>query len=253
MGVRESTRAPRLLGTPGSREPLIHLDTSFLIRALVHGTPEDRALRSWIRAGTPLAMCAVGWAEFLCGPLEESHLELVRRFVNEIVPFGSEAATKAALLFNRTGRRRGSLADCMIAATAIAAGAMLATSNRDDFEYPSTEHWEFCCGIQYHRVEKEKLLYASSLWLARKLLGMEQAKPGSKYVDDESAMNQMMYEMKYSPGVLPIDLFPTGRNSWSLDPIVVHANWAVGIGTKEHRLREGGHWYVDEMLKELGI
>jgi hypothetical protein len=126
-------------------------------------------------------------------------------------------------------------------------------SNRNDFEYPSTRDCEFCCGIQYYRAEKTKLLYSASLWLARKLLGMEQAKPDSKYVDDESAMNQTMYEMKYNPGVLPIDLFPTGRNSWSLDPIVVHANWAVGIGTKEHRLREGGHWYVDEMLKELGI
>lgn len=54
--------------------------------------------------------------------------------MNEIVPFDSEAATRTALLFNRTGRRSGSLADCMVAATAIAAGAMLATSNRDDFE-----------------------------------------------------------------------------------------------------------------------
>ena len=127
-------------------------------------------------------------------------------------------------------------------------------SNRNDFKHPSTGNCEFCCGIQYYRAEKEKLLYAASLWLARKLLEMEKAKPGSKYVDDESAMNQSMYEMKYVPGVLPIDLFPTGRNSWSLSPIVVHANWVVGIGAKERRLRESGHWYVDdEMLKEVGI
>lgn len=113
---------------------MIHLDTSFLIRALVHGTPEDRDLRSWIRAGTPLAMSTVGWAELLCGPLAESHLALVQRIVDEIVPFDVAAATRAAQFFNRTGRRRGSLADCMIAATAIEAGATLATSNRDDFE-----------------------------------------------------------------------------------------------------------------------
>lgn len=113
---------------------MIHLDTSFVIRALVHGTAEDRALRSWIKTGTPLAMCAVGWTELLCGPLEESHLALVQRIVAEIVPFESKAATRAAQLFNRTGRRRGSLADCMIAAIAIDAEAMLATSNRDDFE-----------------------------------------------------------------------------------------------------------------------
>ena len=113
---------------------MIHLDTSFLIRSLVRGTPEDRALRSWIKAGTPLAMGAVGWAELLGGPLEGSQLALVQRIVSGIVPFDAEAAVRAAQLFNLTGRRRGSLADCMIAASAIDAGAMLATSNRNDFE-----------------------------------------------------------------------------------------------------------------------
>ena len=113
---------------------MIHLDTSFLIRALVHGTDEDRALRSWIEAGTPLAMCAVGWAEFLCGPLEEAHLALVRRIVGHIASFDEETAALAAHLFNRSGRRRGTLADCMIAAAAMNAAAMLASSNPADFK-----------------------------------------------------------------------------------------------------------------------
>ena len=112
---------------------MIHLDTSFLIRSLVRQTPEDRALRSWIKAGTPLAMSAVGWAELLCGPLEEHHFALVRRILAEIVPFDAEAAALAAQLFNRTGRRRGTLADCMIAATAMRADAPLASSNPADF------------------------------------------------------------------------------------------------------------------------
>ena len=49
----------------------IQLDTSFLIRALVSGSDEDMRLRGWIGDGVPIAMSAVAWAEFLCGPLAE--------------------------------------------------------------------------------------------------------------------------------------------------------------------------------------
>jgi len=134
VGRQEPERAASNFSPQGSILPLIHVDTSFLIRALVQGTAEDRILRSWLKADTPLAMSAVGWAELLCGPLEEAHLALVRRIVSQIAPFEAETATLAAHLFNRSGRRRGTLADCMIAATAMNAGAMLASSNPADFK-----------------------------------------------------------------------------------------------------------------------
>ena len=54
---------------------MIHLDTSFLILALAPGSPENRRLQEWVDTGETLSMSAVGWAEFLCGPLDTADLE----------------------------------------------------------------------------------------------------------------------------------------------------------------------------------
>ncbi len=112
---------------------MIHLDTSFLIRSLVHQSAEDRRLRAWLLAGEGLGMSAVAWAEFLCGPLDQAQAELAEHIVPRRSAFGDSEAVIAAQLFNESGRRRGSLADCMVAATAIRAGATLATANPGDF------------------------------------------------------------------------------------------------------------------------
>jgi predicted nucleic acid-binding protein len=112
---------------------MIHLDSSFLIRALAEGTPQDRKLRAWLAAEEALGMSAVAWAEFLCGPVEAAEMELVDRIVADRVAFDEAEAALAARLFNESGRRRGSLADCMIAASAIRAGVPLATENPKDY------------------------------------------------------------------------------------------------------------------------
>ena len=112
---------------------MIHLDTGFLIRALVAGSTEDRTLRAWIRNGEALGISAIGWAEFLCGPLEASHRALAARFISAPVSFTVDDALVAARLFNDSGRRRGTFVDCMIAAAALRAGAALATTNPSEF------------------------------------------------------------------------------------------------------------------------
>ena len=110
-----------------------HLDTNFLINALVAGTPEDQRLRHWIRQGVVISVSSVGWAEFLCGPVSEEDRQRARKVVGAPLSLGEMEAAQAAELFNAGGRKRGTLPDCLIAATALLAGAALATSNSGDF------------------------------------------------------------------------------------------------------------------------
>ena len=113
---------------------MIHLDTSFLIRALVRDSPEDTRIQEWIKADEPLGMSVIAWAEFLCGPVNETALSLASLIVKQRLDFTEDMAAFSARLFNGAGRRRGTMVDCMIAATAIVAGATLATCNAGDFE-----------------------------------------------------------------------------------------------------------------------
>ena len=112
---------------------MIHLDTSFLIRALTSDSQEDARLREWIGAKQPLAMSTVAWAEFLCGPVDETAVSVASVVVGRQSRFTEEMAVIAARLFNGSGRRRGTMVDCMIAAAALAEGAAVATGNPDDF------------------------------------------------------------------------------------------------------------------------
>lgn len=112
---------------------MIHLDTSFLIRALMADTPAAAAIDGWIASGEILLVSAVAWAEFLCGPVSAGQLERAARIVGNPVDFTAQDATVAARLFNATGRRRGTMPDCMIAASALRHDAPLATGNTADF------------------------------------------------------------------------------------------------------------------------
>jgi len=112
---------------------MIHLDANFLIRGMVPETPQAVSLRAWLASGEAVGMSTVAWAEFLCGPVAEPILERAARIVAERVPLVEEDAGVAAKLFNASGRRRRSLADCLIAATALRFTVPLATTNVSDF------------------------------------------------------------------------------------------------------------------------
>jgi predicted nucleic acid-binding protein len=114
---------------------MIHLDTNYLIGLAEKGSVVAKEVDEWLAAGEAFSASAVAWTEFLNGPvtpLAVSRAEAVLE--SRIIAFGQPEAALAAELFNRTGRRRGSRFDCLIAATAILAQAEVATFNQTDFK-----------------------------------------------------------------------------------------------------------------------
>ncbi len=113
---------------------MICLDTNYLIRGIARATSEAGELSEWFRGGETLITPMPAWFEFLCGPLTEAQEAAARAFLSRIVPFGEREAVESARLFNAIGRNRKYRIDAMIAGTAIASGARLATNNHDDFK-----------------------------------------------------------------------------------------------------------------------
>ncbi|MBM3861806.1 MAG: type II toxin-antitoxin system VapC family toxin [Verrucomicrobia bacterium] len=113
---------------------MIHFDTSFLIAVTVPGSAAYERLRAWANTGENVGVSAIAWAEYLCGPLDATADAIARQMFPQPEPFLAEDAVLAAQLFNKTGRRSRSMADCMIAAVAIRCNAGLATVNTADFK-----------------------------------------------------------------------------------------------------------------------
>lgn len=112
---------------------MIRLDTNFLIQALVPNSAAEAKLQTWIKDGEVLAISSIAWSEFLCGPLTQDDETLAQVLFPAPEPFLPSDAIKAAELFNATGRRSRSLADCQIAAVALRCNARMATGDVADF------------------------------------------------------------------------------------------------------------------------
>jgi predicted nucleic acid-binding protein len=114
---------------------MICLDTNYLIRGLVKGTLESDRLVRWHQTGEPLISAAPAWYDFLCGPVSQPQIRVMHAFLSAgVIAFEEAHAVEAARLFTAIGRIRRFRIDAMIAATAILAGARLATLDKGDFK-----------------------------------------------------------------------------------------------------------------------
>jgi len=112
---------------------VIHCDTSFLIRAAVPRTSQSVALRQWVKERRSLAVSAIAWGEYLCGPVSDAERRAYEELLGAPIAFVPAASEVAAHLFNVSGRRRGTFTDCLIAASAIVEGAEFVTVNTAHF------------------------------------------------------------------------------------------------------------------------
>lgn len=114
---------------------MIHLDTNLLIDLATQGSPHIAVVRGWLMKGEKLACSAIAWSEFCNGPhTAEQKNAIFAVLERRVVEFDLKQAEQASRLFHYTSRRRGSHADCMIAAAAMVSGAVIATRNISDFE-----------------------------------------------------------------------------------------------------------------------
>jgi predicted nucleic acid-binding protein len=113
----------------------LQLDTNLLIDLVTAGSPHVAVVRQWLQEGVQLSASAIAWSEFCNGPHSREQKDSVFAILEgRVTDFTLKQAETASLLFHRTGRKRGSHADCMIAAAAISQGIMIATRNIKDFE-----------------------------------------------------------------------------------------------------------------------
>jgi predicted nucleic acid-binding protein len=111
------------------------LDTNVLIAL---SSPTHRLFKlveSILGQGGCASTCVIAWHEYIRGPLTaEDHERVINVIESRILPLDRSSGELATKLFNETGRRRGSTADCLIAATAILNDYELVTWNYEDFE-----------------------------------------------------------------------------------------------------------------------
>lgn len=113
---------------------MIHLDANLII-ALVNPSDFHHATASSLtRISETFGCSSVAWTEFHSKPSHPNDIAILQAIlIGGILPFDEAAASLAGDLYFQTSSKRRTRLDTMIAATAILAGADLATVNPDDF------------------------------------------------------------------------------------------------------------------------
>jgi predicted nucleic acid-binding protein len=122
------------------------LDTTVLIDLLRGRSDAERRLRALRAGGDDAYACAVNVEEIFRG-LFERERAVAERLISglRIAPLGAAEGRRAGEWRREHARRGQTLTqtDCLIAASAVSAGARLATGNPKDFPMPGidVEHW----------------------------------------------------------------------------------------------------------------
>jgi predicted nucleic acid-binding protein len=112
-----------------------HLDTDFLVKAILGSGQERQLLREITDSAAEIEMSALAWYEFCRGPRIPQQEAVARSYLEAegVIEFDENAAARAADIFRRLGSPRRRAADVAIAAVAIGRGARLLTGNTRDY------------------------------------------------------------------------------------------------------------------------
>ncbi|MBI3182524.1 MAG: PIN domain-containing protein [Myxococcales bacterium] len=112
-----------------------HLDTDFLVKALLSSGRERAMLVRLSDTRCEMEMSSIAWYEFCRGPRTPEQLARARAHLEAdgIIPFTEDLAERAAELFRGLGSPRKRAADVAIACAAMERGARLLTGNLRDY------------------------------------------------------------------------------------------------------------------------
>ena len=114
---------------------MILVDTTFMIDALHPGTRSNRVVSNWLLAEETVNVPALVWTELMIGDLPQPTRDELHSLFPSPEPLFAADATKAAELFVRTGKRPGTLRECLIAAVCLRVRARLATLAIQNFNH----------------------------------------------------------------------------------------------------------------------